>query len=83
MLLVLLWCCPHRLHALPQVPAPSSWADGTAPEKVLKALEGLHSEPNADTEAMRFAISVSELQPDTGVHAAGGRGLLGGLAVCV
>jgi hypothetical protein len=39
-----------------------------APEKVLKALEDLqHNTPNTDAEAMRFAISVSELQPDTGV----------------
>lgn len=38
-----------------------------APEKVLKALEDLqHNTPNTDAEAMRFAISVSELQPDTG-----------------
>lgn len=50
-----------------QVPAPSSWADGLAPEKVLKALEDMQqSQPNTDAEAMRFAISVSELQPDTG-----------------
>jgi hypothetical protein len=38
-----------------------------APEKVLKALEDMqHNTPNTDAEAMRFAISVSELQPDTG-----------------
>lgn len=55
---------------LPQVPAPSSWADGMAPEKVLKALEDMqHNTPNTDAEAMRFAISVSELQPDTGACA--------------
>lgn len=41
-----------------------------APEKVLKALEDLQqNSPNADAEAMRFAISVSELQFDTGKHA--------------
>ncbi len=54
---------PHFL----QVPAPSSWADGMAPEKVMQALEDLQqNNPNTDAEAMRFAISVSELQPDTG-----------------
>ena len=56
-----------RLLPDPQVPAPSCWADGMAPERVLKALEDMQqNQPNTDAEAMRFAISVSELQPDTG-----------------
>lgn len=43
-----------------------------APEKVLKALQDMQqNQPNTDAEAMRFAISVSELLPDTGV--CGGR----------
>jgi hypothetical protein len=38
----------------------------------MQALEDLqHNNPNADAEAMRFAISVSELQPDTGTPTAG------------
>jgi hypothetical protein len=50
------------------VPAPSSWAQGMAPDKVMQALEDLQANnPNADAEAMRFALSCSELQPDTGV----------------
>lgn len=57
----------HWPLSLLQVPAPSCWADGMAPEKVMKALEDLQTNaPNTDAEAMRFAISVSELQPDTG-----------------
>lgn len=52
------------------VPAPSSWQDGMAPDKVLQALEDLQAnQPNADAEAMRFALSCSELQHDTGAHA--------------
>lgn len=39
-----------------------------APERVMQALQDMQADnPNADTEALRFAISVSELQPDTGV----------------
>lgn len=69
-------CAPTAPSLLPplQVPAPSSWADGMAPEKVMQALEDLQqNNPNTDAEAMRFAISVSELQPDTGGPAGAAR----------